>query len=252
MKKYLILMIVVFVVGCGGTVIKTSNKNKNTDLVIAAFIGNLEQVKELIAAGAYVNTKYGGNPEDFKDDEGGVPLGGENWTPLLAVSNSHIAKNRVEIARVLLDAGADIDADDGYGATALYKSIYMQRFHNEYTKLAFFLIEKGANVNTKTDIYIDGAGDITPLHRAVNNADLVKALMAKGANVNAKDSMGHTVLHWAILDDNLKSASFLIKAGADTNVKDKDGKSPLSSLTREEKRVLNEYLQDHKKKDKIE
>jgi ankyrin repeat protein len=59
----------------------------------------------------------------------------------------------------------------------------------ELTKL---LVRFNANVNTKTGIYIDGSGDVTPLHRAYWSAELTKLLLAKGADPNAKDTKGET------------------------------------------------------------
>lgn len=68
----------------------------------------------------------------------------------------------------LIAAKVNLDLDDGYGATALYEAIY-----NSYDEMALLLIEAGAKVNTKTGIYIDGTGDITPLHRATDSPRVV-------------------------------------------------------------------------------
>ncbi len=60
----------------------------------------------------------------------------------------------------------------------------------------------------------------TPLHRAVaeDRADIVKALIAAGANVNAKNHYGVTPLVIALSNGNGATASLLLKAGANPRV----------------------------------
>jgi ankyrin repeat protein len=117
---------------------------------------------------------------------------------------------RIAIAKLLIAAGVDLDLDDGYGATALYVAVY-----NEFNDLAMLLMDSGANVNTKTGVYIDGPGDETPLHRASDNPVLLEALLKHGADVNVKDTWGHSPLDWARLQDNNDQCiQLLLDAGA--------------------------------------
>ena len=96
------------------------------------------------------------------------------------------------IACILLSHKASIDADDGYGTTALAEAVYQKKL-----ELAKLLLRFDAKVNTSTGIYIDGPAGITPLHRAYWSAELTKLLLEKGADPNAKDSDGRTPLDWA-------------------------------------------------------
>ncbi len=92
----------------------------------------------------------------------------------------------------MLSHKPELNSDDGYGATALYKAI-----DTEKTEMAKVLIRFGANVSTKTGVYIDGAGDLTPLHQAFNSVELTKLLLEHGADPTAKNSEGETPLDWA-------------------------------------------------------
>ena len=87
------------------------------------------------------------------------------------------------------------------------------------------LIAKGADVNAKD---IDGN---TPLmSAAANNAskDVVELLIAKGADVNAKDNDGWTPLIWAARHNTLEVVESLIAKGADVNATtNKQGWTPL-------------------------
>ena len=71
------------------------------------------------------------------------------------------------------------------------------------------------------------------IHRAAMNGNIeaVKQHLAAGTDVNAKDSVGQTPLHFAA---NKEIAELLIAEGADVNVKDERGNTPLdlAELTR--------------------
>ena len=90
------------------------------------------------------------------------------------------------------------------------------------------LVAKGANINSKNK-----RGE-TLLHIAVNSNDLniVKWLLKEGININAivshfLNKEGSTALHYAIETGNLEIASLLIQKGADINILDLQGQSPL-------------------------
>jgi len=70
----------------------------------------------------------------------------------------------------------------------------------------------------------------TPLHLAAINPDVttVKALLAAGANVNAKDDDGNTPLHMAAYANRIETAKVLLEAGADVNAVTTAGRTPMS------------------------
>lgn len=57
--------------------------------------------------------------------------------------------------------------------------------------------------------------------------DVVKMMIEKGANINVKNLNGQTPLHVAILTNNIEIAKYLIEKGADLNIKDCKGQTPL-------------------------
>jgi len=151
----------------------------------AAAAGDIDAVKQHIAAGADVN---------------------ENVlsTPLHAAAlNGH-----KEIAELLIAKGADVDAKDALGNTPLYNTISFNAALDGYKEIAELLIQNSADVNAQ-----DKNGN-TPLHEAATSGlkEVVELLIANGADVNAKKKFGRTPLHGAATKG---IAELLIAKGAD-------------------------------------
>ena len=119
-----------------------------------------------------------------------------------------------------------MNAKSKYGRTALYVAAAGSPTSRQIRKeIVEQLIAKSADVNAK-----DKAGS-TPLHQAANDGhkEIVELLIANGADVNAKDFDGFAPLHYAAwFGGNTETVVLLIAAGADVNVKNKGGVTPLS------------------------
>jgi ankyrin repeat protein len=78
-------------------------------------------------------------------------------------------------------------------------------------------------------LFLLAAGGDLPLVDAARNADAdaVRVLLQKGANVNATEADGTTALHWATHRDDLVTADLLIRAGARVNAANDLGATPL-------------------------
>lgn len=118
-----------------------------------------------------------------------------------------------EIKR-LLAAGADVNAADKDGGTALDAAAYYG--HADCVKI---LLAAGADVHA---VNIDGW---TALMAAANRGktEVVKLLLAAGADVNAAANAGQTVLMVAVINGHVEVVKVLLAAGANPKAVDKSG-----------------------------
>ncbi len=108
-------------------------------------------------------------------------------------------------AAALMEKGAEINARDVDGRTALFEALTTE--NDIPTEVILALIKRGADVNART------AEGVTPLMIAVNDHPaIVRALVEAGADVNARDANGASVLRMA--KDNPENAKILREAGA--------------------------------------
>ena len=110
----------------------------------------------------------------------------------------------------LVRKGADIEAKDVFGSTALKNAVQANR-----PDLVAFFIKKGANVNTQDNSLV------TPLMAAADKPDglaMALQLLKNGAKVDATDVFGYTALSAATTNE---MRFLLIKHGAKVNVPSK-------------------------------
>lgn len=122
-----------------------------------------------------------------------------------------------------------LSSDRQRKGTPLHAAVYGYSWkRDERDRIAFYLIENGANVNAKDD------GGETPLHVVAHEwSDKRKVitdyLIVNGADVNAKDHEGNTPLHIATTASGLFFApdpevvNHLVENGADVNARNIDG-----------------------------
>jgi ankyrin repeat protein len=228
-----------------------------TALMWAVAQDHAEAARLLIAAGADVNARShyvaAANGRGF---EGRTPVASRTeekveefasgWlTPLMFAARD----GRLELARMLAAAGADVDAVAGDGKTALALAI----FNGSY-EVASFLVDRGADVN-KAD-----AQRFTPLFWAVDRRNmetapnfpwmvtvdpmpLIRKLLDAGANPNAivnntpRGRMREgsprivfaTALMRAAFAGDLEVVTLLLARGADPSIVSRDGETLVSA-----------------------
>ena len=167
----------------------------------AADCGLTEEVRALLAAGA-------------EPDEGA------------AIAYAARAE-KLGIIILLVEAGANINAQDSDGNTALHHAAQW-----EMHDIVRYLLTK---CNASADIENDDKE--TPFDLAIlsDDTEMVRLFLAnRKVNVNRKDYMEATALHRAVEADNPELVKLLLSAGAEVNVKNCLDETPLSIAREEE------------------
>jgi ankyrin repeat protein len=140
------------------------------------------------------------------DDFGSMPL---SW----ASSNGH-----VEVVRLLLESGADIESPNRVGWTPLNAASYKGHF-----EVVSLLIENGA------DITIPSNDSWTPLNLASFNGHtgIVKLLLEQGANFEIPNDGGWTPANTACQHGYIEVVNLLLEYGANITNAANDGSTPL-------------------------
>jgi ankyrin repeat protein len=149
------------------------------------------------------------------------------------------AKNRLRIVQLLVELGADANATDATGATALTTASQESADPGIVTAL----LAAGARLDFLTAVNLGLYGeaeamlrmdpsrigpqgrDTIALHLAINKRSLVtiRWLLAHGIDINAKRLMwdcNHTALHMTVESGAIDIARLLLDAGADPNIRD--------------------------------
>src|SRR4030095_3705055 len=128
----------------------------------------------------------------------------EERDELLLYALSQIKQPRVDLVRLLLDKGANVNQPTKYKTALMYASSARQ------TEIVKLLLDKGAQVNVQTD-------EGTALMMAVvgANAETVKLLLAAGADVKAKHRIGDQPLIMAARRDFDETKSTEPEAGVE-------------------------------------
>jgi len=136
----------------------------------------------------------------------------QGYAPLLEAAR----RGDSETALELIESGADVNAKDPYGVTALMFSLIAGS-----TGVALNLIEKGAEVNSRD---VDGRTALVEALTSENEIppEIVESLVRRGAEVNIRLAGGLTPMMIAVSGDP-RVVRLLLEAGADVNAKDDSG-----------------------------
>jgi ankyrin repeat protein len=239
-----------------------------TALMWAVLENHADVVRFLIAHGADIDAQTNvvvpdgitGVPGDTKSADIGahgpgiyraraVPTPSGGMTALLFAAR----EGNMEMARILVDAGAGIERASANGTRPLVVAIV-----NNHIELAMFLVERGADVNAADNFYkrmpLFAAVEMRNLDFAQNTAppapdardpmDLIKMLLARGANPNAQVNTtpirgfmqgnaswtnfdGQTAFIRAALAGDITLMKLLLQYGADPNKKTFEGSTAL-------------------------
>jgi ankyrin repeat protein len=149
---------------------------------------------------------------------------------------SAISSNNIISVKHALANGADINSKTKHGFTPL-----MIAAAGGNVEIANHLAVKEAELNSNYKGW-------TSLHRAAfySNIEIVDFLLEVGLNIDAKDHLGQTPIHWPANYGRLIMVNHLISKGADVNAVAKggafSGQTPLDAAIKDDQSAVAELL----------
>lgn len=200
-----------------GADVNKQNNVMETPLYMAAYCGHVELVEKLLASGANVHLRTVGGwsalhaaCSNLKMSEPPVAKGADinlagyyGWTPfLIAIA---VKENDAEIIRFLSKNGADPNAVNNDGNTALH--LALGGGSHEVVEIVLAL---------HPDLAKQNAEGLSPFHMAVQmgEVDLVHLLFSKGVNHKATTKYGFSCLCLATGGDHRETMEFLLNIEA--------------------------------------
>lgn len=237
-----------------GSEINPIMKKGNTPLSTAIGFSKNEAIKSLLEAGVDPNHKLGEsdyNRTHFhfyinkarKIDKGifdlfiskGANLEARDFyddTPLITAAGLEFSMT--DNAKYLLKAGADIQAENKHGKTALMTAVFSQNI-----ELIKTLLKAGAPVDQKAK---DGNTALVGMigmgqEREKEKIAIMKMLLDAGANINEPNKEGDTALHECVKSKwYIEMLKFLVSKNPDSSIKNAKGKTALDQA------IINENL----------
>lgn len=163
----------------------------------------------------------------------------EGYTPLGYAARSGCMK----IVKLLIESGAVVDAAERHSRS----TPLLSAAENRHADVVRYLLKHGAKVNHRaafgqTPLTAAILGSMFDDGRKGNRDETIDALLSNGADVNLPGMFGRTAAMTALFQGDANLVRRLISKGADLSAKDDDGKTALDYAEERDEQEIRDIL----------
>jgi len=210
-------------------------------------------VRYLVSKGAQLNAKnyYSTNALHFAVFAGNgdivkflIEKGAEGDLSDLLMLAVRYGKELTESVQALVTKGADVNKVSGPNEYPYVNdSLLIIAAQNDHMEIVKVLLEKGANLNAKCHSRSWCLGKDTLIYAATfGDLEIIQLLILKGANVNAQDKVGNSALMMAARNGHESVTHYLLQNGANVNLINEEGYSAIIYATEEGQKTIVQQL----------
>ena len=158
------------------------------------------------------------------DDEGNTPL------------MTAVEERQINVVRNLVTRGANVNHRNGLGMTAFWLASY-KNYISSHADIARILLNAGADVNAtplpqrnsanQSWALVTGSTPLMLWTRMRGNADMVDLLLRNSADIHRQNGTGDTALSFAGRVGDAETVDLLLKAGSNVDHQNHDGNTAL-------------------------
>uniref|UniRef100_A0A8C7R9B4 Ankyrin 2a, neuronal n=1 Tax=Oncorhynchus mykiss TaxID=8022 RepID=A0A8C7R9B4_ONCMY len=217
-----------------GSAVDSSTKKGNTALHIASLAGQADVVKMLVKQGAEINSQSQ-----------------NGFTPLYMAAQ----ENHIDVVRYLLENGGNQSTATEVRTECVFMAVIRFKSHLDINMLPTTTILNNlffhlfiSILNVSSIVFYVFQNGITPLHVASKrgNTNMVRLLLDRGSQIDAKTRDGLTPLHCAARSGHDPAVELLLERGAPLLARTKNGLSPLHMSSQGDHVECVKHLLQHK------
>ncbi|AVL95151.1 ankyrin repeat protein [Moumouvirus australiensis] len=144
----------------------------------------------------------------------------------LMLKPNNLKYNNIEVIKILIEAGADINMRNNQDWTALMLACRCSNINNNI-EIVKLLLKAGADINIKNKFTLTALELACKFSNSASNIETIKLLLEAGANINSRINALILSAYYNNSNSNIEIVKLLLESGVDINSQNNTGETAL-------------------------